>query len=404
MSALGRRRPMSAESLVRLAVTVGVAAIGTLAGCGVNHRPPATPAAILASGPPLAAAHRATIDSVIERLARRAVTRGDRTLDILLLSGGGQNGAYGAGFLRGWKSRADSPMPQFDVVTGVSTGALQAPFAFIGNDAALDTLSALYLRAADRIAPTIDWFFWLRRTGGVVKTDRYRATIRSVMDARMADSMRTAFRVDRQFLVATTDFDLATGRVWDLSRELDTSVTSLTRVREILYASTAIPGIFPPTTLDAHVHGDGGVISNILVPLTLDDYRTLATRLKARGVSEFVTVRVWVVMNLWTHMPPKVLNPSSRKDMSSRMSLLMLSAQHPQIVETLNALAQAVTTGVPGLKLEARYTAIPIALSSEPAASKLFDKGFMQRLETLGYERARGATPWDSTISAYARP
>jgi predicted acylesterase/phospholipase RssA len=403
MLALGRRRPNS-HFIIRVASMLGAAALGVLAACAVNHRPPATPATIMASGAGLAAAYRATIDSVVERLARRAVARGDRTLDILLLSGGGQNGAYGAGFLRGWKSRHDAPMPQFDLVTGVSTGTLQAPFAFLGNDAALDSLSALYLRAADRIAPTIDWFFWLRRTGGVVKTDRYRATIRSVVDARLVDSLRAAFRADRQFLVATTDFDLATGRIWDIARELDTTATAAVRIREIFYASTAIPGIFPPTTLDGHVHADGGVISNILVPLTLDDYRKLAQRLEARGVTEPVTVRVWIVLNLWTHMPPQVLDPSSRKDMSARTSLLMLSAQHPQIVQALDALAQAVTTGVPGLELEARYTAIPVSLSTEPAASKLFDKGFMQRLETLGYERARGATPWDSTISAYARP
>jgi hypothetical protein len=388
----------------RRAVALGAATFGVFTGCSVNRRPPATVATIAASSPGLAVAYRATMDSVIERLVRRAASSSDRTLDILLLSGGGQNGAYGAGFLRGWKTRSDAPMPQFDVVTGVSTGALQAPFAFLGNSTALDTLSALYLRAADRIAPTIDWFFWLRRTGGLVKTDRYRATIRTVLDAKMADSMRAAFRDDRQFLVATTDFDLATGRVWDLSRELDSTTASLSRVREIFYASTAIPGIFPPTVLDGHVHGDGGVISNVLVPLTLDDYRKLAARLKARGVTEPVTVRVWMVLNLWTHMPPQVLNPSSRKAMNGRTSLLMLSAQHAHIIEMLNALELAVTTGVPGLKLEARYTAIPVALSTEPAASKLFDKGFMQRLETLGYERARGATPWDSTISAYSRP
>ena len=384
--------------------TLGALVSAAFGACAVNKRPPATRAAIEASGAPLAAAYRATVDSVVERLVRRVVTRGDRTLDILLLSGGGQNGAYGAGFLRGWRSRTDARMPQFDVVTGVSTGALQAPFAFIGNDAALDTLSALYLRAADRIAPTIDWFFWLRRTGGVVKTDRYRATIRSVLDSRMRDSLLAAFRGDRQFLVATTDFDLATGRVWDLRRELDTASASLSRTREILYASTAIPGIFPPTVLDGHVHGDGGVISNVFVPLSLDDYRRFAERLKARGIAEPVTVRVWAVLNLWTHMPPMVMNPSSRKNMNTRTSLLMLSAQHPQIVESLSTLAQAVSANIPGLRLEARYTAIPVALSMEPAASKLFDKGFMQRLETLGYERARGTTPWDSTITPYARP
>src|SRR5919112_956216 len=113
MPALGRRRPTVAGAIVRLTITLGVIIVGSLVGCSVNRRPPATPAAIIASGAPLAAAHRATIDSVIDRLARRAVSRGDHTLDILLLSGGGQNGAYGAGFLRGWKSRIDAPMPQF---------------------------------------------------------------------------------------------------------------------------------------------------------------------------------------------------------------------------------------------------------------------------------------------------
>ncbi len=116
-----------------------------LAGCAAIQRPAASPASIYASGPALTAAHRALVDSVTSRLARRAKTRGDGTLDILLLSGGGQNGAYGAGFLRGWRTRPDQPMPEFDLITGVSTGALQSTFALLGTGAELDTLSTLYL-------------------------------------------------------------------------------------------------------------------------------------------------------------------------------------------------------------------------------------------------------------------
>src|SRR5512132_3517775 len=112
-------------------------ALSSATACSVNKRPKTTLPAIIASGPPLAEAYRQTIDSVVERLARRATTRGDATLDILVLSGGGQHGSYGAGFLRGWKSRSDAPMPTFDLATGVSTGALQAPFAFIGTPASL---------------------------------------------------------------------------------------------------------------------------------------------------------------------------------------------------------------------------------------------------------------------------
>ena len=383
---------------------VAVIAFATTTACAVNKRPATSQAAIIAHAAPLAAAHAAMRDTIVERLVRRVVARGDRTLDILILSGGGQHGAYGAGFLRGWRSRADAPMPKFDIVTGVSTGALQAPFAVIGTEASLDTLSALYLRAADRIAPTIDWFFWLRKTGGVVKTKRYRATLASVFDDRMATALRAELRSDRQFLVGTTDFDLAVGRVWDVGRELDTTSAALTRTREILIASTAIPGIFPPTAIDGHVHSDGGVTANLLVPIDLDGFKALATRVRARGVGDPITVRVWSIVNLFTHMAPTVVKPSDRGAISFRSSLLMLAAQQQQTLEYLSTLARAVSSDITGVRLEVRYTAVPNALSTDPAANKLFDKGWMQRLETLGYERARGATPWDSTVSRYARP
>jgi hypothetical protein len=210
----------------------------------VNKRPRTTVSAIAASAPAVAADYRATVDSV----------------------------------LRGWQSRSHGPSPKFDAVTGVSTGALQAPFALLGTRAALDTLSAMYLGATDRFAPTIDWFFWLRRTGGVLKTDRYRATVRAVL-ASQGDALRTEFRDGRQMLVGTTDFDLGIGRGWDRS-----------------------------------------------------------------------------------------------------------------------------SADVPGLRMEFRYTAIPDAIGNDPAAAKLFDTPFMRRLETLGYERARSATPWDTAVSPYALP
>src|SRR6187431_3750799 len=87
------------------------------AACAAVHRPPATVASIIADGEASRKVQRATIDNIVERLAGRAAARSDRTVDLLLLSGGGQHGAYGIGFLRGWRSRTDSPMPRFDLVT-----------------------------------------------------------------------------------------------------------------------------------------------------------------------------------------------------------------------------------------------------------------------------------------------
>lgn len=391
-----RRRPRLALAALA-AVTLSTAALS--AGCAGARRPSATTASLLADGERARAAHRAAVDSIVDRLARRAARRGDRTLDVLLLSGGWQNGAYGTGFLRGWRTAGGAgAMPRFDLVTGVSTGALQAPFALLGTGPALDTLAAIYARAADRIAPTVDWLWWLRRTGGVVRTGRYEATIAAVVDARLRDDLRAAFAEGRQLAVATTDYDLGTGRLWDLADVLgatDTARARLDAARDVFYTSTAIPGVFPPRVLDGHAHGDGGTIANVLPALDLDDYRALAGRLRARGVDGPVTVRLWVVQNFWTHARPEPLAVASRRKVSARSNALLFWTQQSQALAALATLGRAVSADVPGLRLEVRATAIPAEYSLDPAAGKLFDAGFMARLAALGEARARSASPWD---------
>jgi predicted acylesterase/phospholipase RssA len=394
----------SREHTVRRLGVIGLAAL-LLSGCAAVSRPSGGTIAALQADAVLAArAHDAVRDSVITRLVRRAVARGDRTLDVLLLSGGGQHGAYGVGYLRGWASRSDAPMPRFDLVSGISTGALQAPFALLGTPAALDTITALYRSAADRIAPTFDWWFWLRRTGGLVNTSRYERSLRNTVTPTLQAQLNAEFASGRQLLTATTDLDLGIGRVWDLTTELGTDSTALRRTHALLYTATAIPGIFPPRVLDGHVHGDGGIIANILPLLTLADYRTLAQRLQQAGVRDTVQVRVWVIMNLWTHALPKLVKPSSRGAISSRSTEILFWAAQPQVLQRLQELATAVSADVPGVSLQVRIAQPHASLATEPGAQKLFDRAWMQRIEQIGYEQARGATPWDSITSSYTRP
>ncbi|MDX2184850.1 MAG: patatin-like phospholipase family protein [Gemmatimonadaceae bacterium] len=365
-------------------------------------------AALAADGRTAAAVEQATVDTIIDRLAARVAARvaagGPARLDVLVLSGGGQNGAYGAGFLRAWKDRADDPMPTFDLITGISTGTLQSPYALIGTTAALDTLVALYRRSAEAIAPTFDWWFWLRKTGGLVNATRFRRTIEQQMDGPFADQLRTEFAAGRQLAIGTSDFDLGIGRTWDLSREIGPRGTAPTRVHDLLIGATAIPGIFPPIVIDGHVHADGGVIANALPLLDVAGYRRLGERLRARGVSGPVTVRVNAIWNLWTHADLQVLRPSNRKAMKSRGDFLLFWSAQPALIARLHETADAVRGAVPGVLLEVRHTQIPAALATEPGASKLFDGAWMRRLEQVGRERALSAAPWDSVPSAYRRP
>lgn len=372
---------------------VAAAAAAVIAGCAVVHRPPATVASIAADAPGIRAAERTTVDTIIARLARRAVARGDHQIDILLLSGGGQNGAYGAGFLRGWRARSTEAMPQFDLVTGISTGALQAPFALLGTAAAFDTLSSLYRRGANSIAPTVDLFFWLRRSGGVLKTGRYQETIRQVYDERMGGALRRLFDQDRQLVIGSTDYDLGITRTWDLATEIARGGPD--RFHVLLLASSAVPTLFPPVILDGHVHADGAVISSVLPVLGLDEYRRLARGLTTASATEPVTVHLWVIMNLLVEPPPMVTDPASRDVIGARTEALLFTGQQPQLLTRLVELARAVTSDVPGLRLEFHATTIPQALASDPGASALFDQNWMIRLEQIGYDRARGNAPWD---------
>ena len=389
--------------------TVGVVAVVAFgSACAAIGRPATTVASLQADAPRYAERDRATRDSIIERLARRVVRRGDGTLDLLLLSGGGQNGAFGAGFLRGWRVRSeqgppDQRMPVFDLVSGISTGALQSPYALLGSRASLDTLTALYARAVSSIAPTIDWWFWLRRTGGLVNTTRFDRTLAATINGGFSDELRRAFADDRQIVFATADFDLGIGRLWSLGEEIDTTRGGLMRARSLFRAATAIPGIFPPVVIDGHVHADGGVVENVMPVLSRDDYAALAARLAARGVTA-VTVRVWVVMNLWTHPEPRVITPSSRGQMISRSTALLFYLHQPSTLAGLENLARAVSADVPGVRMQVRVATLPASESTSPGANALFEQRFMQRLDSIGFARAQRPDPWDTVIGAYAVP
>ena len=384
-------------------VAAALACALLLTACAAVHRPPTTIPALVADADTSRLAERRLRDTVIARLARRAIARTDHTLDLLMLSGGGQNGAYGVGFMRGWRARTDAAMPQFDLITAISTGALQAPFVLLGTQAAHDTLTTLYRNATDRIAPSIDWFFWLRKTGGLVNMKKYDANLRDVVNTRLRDSLQRAFRADRQVIFGTTDLDIATGRTWDLGSALAGGNEGLVRTRTLLKAASAIPGIFPQVVYDGHVHSDGGVVSNILTLLTLDDYKAMLAQVRAAGVTAPVKINLYVIVNGWTHAAPVVMNPASRKQINSRWSNLSFFMHQPQVLEGLEYLA-AAASAVPGLTMQMRWTGIPSETALDPAASSLFNKAWMLKLEQLGEQRAAGRQPWDSVVSPYMRP
>jgi len=197
----------------------------------------------------------------------------DGAFDVLALSGGGPNGAFGAGILAGWTERGDRPV--FDHVTGVSAGALIAPFAYLGADWD-DALRAAYLdERAERLMRR-------RVLSGLLAESIYRGRpLRELVDSyvtqRLVDAVAAASASGRTLIVVTTDLDRQRAVAWDMgaiARLGGERARSL--FRDVMVASASIPGIFPPVAIDVgaggEVHVDGGVAAPIYgVPEALAD-------------------------------------------------------------------------------------------------------------------------------------
>jgi predicted acylesterase/phospholipase RssA len=187
----------------------------------------------------------------------------------LAISGGGANGAYGAGVLCGWTETGTRP--EFKVVTGISTGALTAPFAFLGP-AHDETLRRVYttLRTKDVVKERNI----LAGLIGDALADYtpLKRLIAQVVDEQLLQAIAAEHHRGRILLIGTTNLDAQRGVVWNVTAIAASGHTQALRlVHQILLASSAIPAAFPPVMIDVEadgrrfqeMHVDGGALSQV---------------------------------------------------------------------------------------------------------------------------------------------
>ncbi len=198
-------------------------------------------------------------DNLIRYLERK---RG-HALNLLSLSGGGQNGAFGAGFLIGW--RESGRRPEFDVVGGVSTGALLATHAFLGAPADDATLEEMYTRITrDNIYKGRSVFNLVSGANSLRDTAPLYAMISKYITAESLRRVAAAYDQNRLLFVGTTNIDYGQTWVWNMS--LIAKAGDLELYRKVLLASASFPIVFPPVEIDGHLFVDGAARSNLVVP------------------------------------------------------------------------------------------------------------------------------------------
>ncbi len=324
-----------------------------------------------------------------------AIARGDvasgpsRPLNLLAVSGGGEDGAFGAGLLCGWTEAGTRPV--FDLVTGVSTGALTAPFAFLGSaydnvlrDVYTQTSVADILRA--RWLPTA-----IFNDGLADNTPLFNTISRNITPQMMAD-LAAAHRAGRILQLGTTNLDAQVPVIRNIGAIAASGHPDSTRlISLIMLASAAIPGAFSPVMVDVtldgaarqEMHVDGGAIVQLfLYPAALTQARRarIAARQPVREINAYV-IRNARLDPQWASIERRTMGIAGRA-----ISTMIFSAGFNDVVRVYNT-TRADDVG---------YNLAFIGTEFTQELKEPFDTAYMRALFDNGFQRARSGFDWAS--------
>ena len=237
----------------------------------------------------------------------------DRPHHYLAISGGGANGAYGAGILAGWSELGTRP--EFTIVTGISTGALTAPFAFLGSDYDAQLKEIYTTLHSDSIFKTRGLLAGLTRDGLADTTPLAKSLEKYLTDA-MIEEIAAQYRRGRMLLIGTTNLDAGRPVIWNIGRIADSGHPDAPRlIRDILRASASIPGAFPPVYLPVEgpdgrtydeMHVDGGTAAQMFLYPSNVDWRELQEDLNVQGRPQAYIIRNSQVRPEYSPVDPKL--------------------------------------------------------------------------------------------------
>ena len=302
----------------------------------------------------------------------------------LALSGGGSGGAFGAGFLTGWT--AAGSRPEFDVVSGVSTGALIAPFAFLGPsyDAPLTELYTSGI-AETLVRPSpISALF-----GTAVSDD---SALRQLVEHYATEDMLRKIAAEhskgRRLFVATTNLDAQRTVIWDMGAVAESgNEQALALFRDVLIASASIPAVFPPVMINVTVnerrfqemHSDGGATTQLF---TAPEFFLASTKI-APPIRPG-TVDLYIIIN-------NTLEPEF--EAVKRSTLAIAGRAYSTLVKTHARSAVNATytlTQRTGVDFNLAYLDEVIPYSIDDP----FNTEYMRRLFTIGRNKALSAHAW----------
>jgi hypothetical protein len=308
------------------------------------------------------------------------------TKSYLALSGGGADGAYGVGVLNGWS--AAGTRPAFSVVSGVSTGGLIAPFAFLGSQYD-DTLRELYTSGIAESLLSDPSIMRVLFSSGLFGNTRLRELVARYVGPEIMAQVARENAKGRRLLVVTTDLDTQRTAIWDMGKIAAVGTPEALKLfRDVMAASASIPLVFPPIMIEAEgqghkfqeMHVDGGVTAPVL---TLPEALLFQGRLPGNAKMDiYILVNKKIERNF-------ELVANGTIDVASRSLSSITQSQTRSIIFSTYDFAKRNRLG---------FHLSYIARDYPAPASEGFDTAYMRALYQYGYEKAAAGQAWSSTL------
>ncbi len=320
---------------------------------------------------------------------------GKGEVNILALSGGGGDGAYGVGLLKGWSD--SGTRPSFNLVTGISVGALIAPFAFLGSSHDRDITEIFTTISDEDIFTPKSVLLSLLSSDSLADSAPLANLIAKYVTQDFLDEVAKASAQGRRLFIGTTNLDRRRLMLWNMSTIASSrSPNALELFRKIMLASSSIPVAFPPVYFDVvaggrhydEMHVDGGVTTEVFFfGFTLD----VKAALDEAGITKIPKRRIFIVRNSQIDPPYQQVEPGVFPIAERAMAGLTTSQGIGDLYR--------IYTITKDHDIEFNSAFIPRTFKA--TAKTPFDTKEMNRLFKLGYEQAKAGYPWEKFPPLY---
>ncbi len=307
----------------------------------------------------------------------------------LALSGGGAKGAFGAGFLNGWTD--SGTRPNFKIVTGISTGALIAPMAFLGpeyDDEIKESYTTIKTKDILNVQGLLGFGVLPVLFGeSYASTKPLQHMIADLMNEDMLEAVAREYAKGRRLYIGTTNLDAQRVVAWDMGAIASSGhPDALKLFKKVMLASASIPGAFPPVYFDVEIDGkkydemhvDGGTITGVFGYGFM-----LFSEPQPKGLCSF-----YIIKNGKLDVESKQIKRHFFSIAGRSFSTLMKAQSWGDMIR-LYELAKEDNVD---------FSYISIPNNYEPQGDEMFDPEEMKRLYDLGYSIATSDNPWQKEI------